>query len=1166
MDAARKFVDKGQIDKAVKEYLRIVREDPKDVRVWLKIGDLYAKKGSKQEASETYLKVARFYQEQGFYLKAVAVYKQILKLDPRLVEVNLKLAELYRQLGLLSDAMQHFELVAAHFHRDGKTKEALATVRQLVDLDPENVATRIKLAELYSKEAMTAEAVTEFTSVCETLRKQNRQDDFIKVAERLLWHKPENRELNRELASLYLRRNDPRRALQKLQICFKADPRDVETLGLLAQAFQALDQKSKTVSVLKELARVFDENKQRDKAEEVHRKILQFVPVDPESLAYLGDKAKAKLAPAVAAAAAATPPPSPRAPAKINFTGEVPALNPSMTGAMPLVDEKSLSNEFSLPEYAEEEPAADFAADMALEDDSYGPGESSAGEVHADEISKILTETDVYLKYGLHQKAVEHLRRVFALDPENTEAREKLKEVYLAQGREADAVAELMKLAEAMVDIDPDRAEGYLREILGIDGGHRAALEFARRHRLDLSNSGDVEVIDGGDDIELDPEELGSGQVAAVEDDIDFDDIDFGDASKPSFGQPRGESRADSFDGIDPAMFGSPPEGARVDLGVRPTRGAPPAAPLDLSRNRTRLGSEGEAFAPDQTRQVDPAKVRALAEMSGAPEPLEFEAGVVEGAGPPPASWARGGLDAAVAAQLDDSLADEIDDEVAAELSAVRGLPAKRADGVPQLDDDLDELPFDPAAARAFDAGVQRRRGDQDASVPTFDPAAAAAFDAERPYPTAPKPSSFGANALAADSFEPDDDFPQAGPALRRAPALADYADSGATEFVASPAGLLGNATQDAELDAIPEFGGATGELSGGTIDQAYDLDAADDGAMRIAEGGALEDDLDEADFYASQGMHAEAVAVLRRVLARHPRHPLVAAKLRDAEAALGGGGTIEGGGTSVGAALEALDAEDAIEEEALDAGDVDAAELDAALAADALEDEALDAADAILGEDAPEAYDDDGVAASGGTAALDLADVEEIDPDELSEPDPDVEEAFAAAPSGPVGRAKRPVVMLENPVEDSDADTHYDLGLAYKEMGLWDEAVKAFEKVAGAPGRAVQCRLMIGLCHRSAGNPSEAVHQFKIGLHEASVTDREKQSLFYEIGVAYEELGDPREALYYLEMVVKRDPSFLDANDRVQRLRATAGNNRRPRQASDDPDGAIDSLLADDT
>ena len=51
MDAARKARDKGQVDKAIKEYLKIVKEDPKDVRVWLKIGDLYAKKGEKNEAT-----------------------------------------------------------------------------------------------------------------------------------------------------------------------------------------------------------------------------------------------------------------------------------------------------------------------------------------------------------------------------------------------------------------------------------------------------------------------------------------------------------------------------------------------------------------------------------------------------------------------------------------------------------------------------------------------------------------------------------------------------------------------------------------------------------------------------------------------------------------------------------------------------------------------------------------------------------------------------------------------------------------------------------------------------------------------------------------------------------------------------------------------------------
>ena len=57
---------------------------------------------------------------------------------------------------------------------------------------------------------------------------------------------------------------------------------------------------------------------------------------------------------------------------------------------------------------------------------------------------------------------------------------------------------------------------------------------------------------------------------------------------------------------------------------------------------------------------------------------------------------------------------------------------------------------------------------------------------------------------------------------------------------------------------------------------------------------------------------------------------------------------------------------------------------------------------------------------------------------------------------------------MLENPVDEGDAETHYDLGLAYKEMGLYDEAIKAFEKVAqSSVAREVQSRMMIGLCQR---------------------------------------------------------------------------------------------------
>ena len=101
--AAQKYVQKGKYDKALREYSKIVEEDPHDVRICLEIGDLYAKKNQNEQAVDTYLKVAEFYSEQGFYLKAVAVFKQILKLNPALVDVKLKLTKLHKQLGLLND-------------------------------------------------------------------------------------------------------------------------------------------------------------------------------------------------------------------------------------------------------------------------------------------------------------------------------------------------------------------------------------------------------------------------------------------------------------------------------------------------------------------------------------------------------------------------------------------------------------------------------------------------------------------------------------------------------------------------------------------------------------------------------------------------------------------------------------------------------------------------------------------------------------------------------------------------------------------------------------------------------------------------------------------------------------------------------------------------------
>src|SRR2546430_17088042 len=103
MESASKLISKGQFDKAVKEFQRVLELDPDDVRILQKLAELYQKMNRKAEAADCFQNVARTYSQQGFYLKAGALYKQVLKVIEG-VQVNVRLSRPYQQLGLSVDA------------------------------------------------------------------------------------------------------------------------------------------------------------------------------------------------------------------------------------------------------------------------------------------------------------------------------------------------------------------------------------------------------------------------------------------------------------------------------------------------------------------------------------------------------------------------------------------------------------------------------------------------------------------------------------------------------------------------------------------------------------------------------------------------------------------------------------------------------------------------------------------------------------------------------------------------------------------------------------------------------------------------------------------------------------------------------------------------------
>jgi tetratricopeptide (TPR) repeat protein len=293
LDAARKYQSRGQYDKAIAQYKKLVDADKRDVRSLLKIGDLHVRKGDRGAAIETYETVAGHYSAQGFFLKAIAVYKQILKLDPSRLDAQVKLGEMYEQLQLISDAMSVFEDVSNGFMRAGDTDQALAMLGKMVNIDPEHIPVRIKYAEALSRAGRTQEAADEFEQGALLLKDQGRLDDYVKVAERLLYHRSNDVRVAKELAETYIARRDPKRALAKLQICFKADPRDVSTLSLLAEAFLMLSQTDKAISVYREVARIHREaQRPQERMSALHR-ILELNPNDQEAQTALSKTASA---------------------------------------------------------------------------------------------------------------------------------------------------------------------------------------------------------------------------------------------------------------------------------------------------------------------------------------------------------------------------------------------------------------------------------------------------------------------------------------------------------------------------------------------------------------------------------------------------------------------------------------------------------------------------------------------------------------------------------------------------------------------------------------------------------------------------------------------------------------------------------------------------------
>jgi tetratricopeptide (TPR) repeat protein len=1022
-DNALKYIQKGQVKKAIREYEKILSEDPSDVRTLLKKGDLLVRVGEKAQAVDTYLRVASTYSQQGFHLKAVAVFKQILKIDDSRIDVTLRLADEYQNLGIVGDAMSHLQVVATHYDRQGMARESLNILRRIVDLDSDNIASRIKLAELYSREDMAAEAVEEFNRAAADLKSANRIEDYIKVAERLIYHDSSNIARVKELANIYLQRGDTKRALGKLQICFKSDPRDIETLSMLAMAFQELNQLSKTISVYKEMAKIYQEQGAVGEMEQVYRYVLEIAPDDPEAHQMLSAGPPPGAVQEVEMGAVETTEPSlPQIDVPTGPTTELPEMEPIEFQAEveEIEDIEDIEEVGEVVEVvgAQDMREPELETDLTVPEKPLPEGvepvvsEPQAGDSSREAVSRLLTETDVYIKYGLKNKAFEHLNRVFQLDSSNIEAHVKLKDLYLAADEMERAAQELLTLARLFLHHgQAEQARDHIRSLLTIFPGHNEGLAFAR----ELEGEAPVSAVPDPPDSPDSEEEEAAGGLPTVAD-LDVPDV------------IMLESDATVEVGALDVDLGEevPIDEVQIDVDGDSVIGADEEEPTTMVADRSAL-ELFEAAGQVEAEAVAAEDEHQMLDYGGTNGTVDANM-LTTGVYPP------GG-------------ADEYLEHVAQDHAAPTGLP-EVVDSLEEpevlelmeeslpLEEDVELIEF--TEDEDFFGEVEPF-AEQIIPPPEEAPAADEFNDAE--------PATMVAEELPLDQLPPDDTEP-ATMVAEELPLDQLPPDD------AEPATMV---AEELPLDQLPPE-----DTEPAVFEEADEEEDEEE----------LVDALEEVDFFLQQNLLEEAQDELERLKENHADRPEVLERLAKLEHLRTGEASVAQ--ISPDALEETFDLAAEIESEVGDEG-----------------------APIPLDEDFQYSFDD----------------------------------VFSEFKKG-----------VEKVVAKEDSSTHFDLGIAYKEMDLIGDAISEFTIAAQDTSKKVAALTMVGLCQVAQGRYSDAINRFKDALHGPDITDRETTGVYYEMGRTYELLDDLEEALFYFKKVSKRDSKFRDVAVRIKALDQSDG------------------------
>jgi len=141
------LVQRRKWDKIRKGYEDLIEKNPKDTRSRLKLGDLYAKQGKTAKAVEQYTETAEIFAKAGFHLKSIALFKQILKVQPQSIPALRRAAQISYQYGLFADAYPYYESLAKILRTEEKQERLWEIFQQVSHIPLKETKQKVRVFE-----------------------------------------------------------------------------------------------------------------------------------------------------------------------------------------------------------------------------------------------------------------------------------------------------------------------------------------------------------------------------------------------------------------------------------------------------------------------------------------------------------------------------------------------------------------------------------------------------------------------------------------------------------------------------------------------------------------------------------------------------------------------------------------------------------------------------------------------------------------------------------------------------------------------------------------------------------------------------------------------------------------------------------------------------------